>query len=121
MKSSTPAHQETGLLSACFWGAIKFMMWTVLGWCLALIISVGLLALKGIPAGLHYLQTLWIHQAQLLNAIAQQSGWLQSFAQETLIIINKSVSHLINNPFILHWMQANPTIAIKNSYLQHFV
>ncbi len=118
--SPSPVRKETGLLSLCFWGVIKLIIWTVAGWCLALFISVGLLVFQGIQPGLMYLHGLWLNQTQLMAEITHHNWLLQKPAYASFIIIKNFINAIFYNSHFIEILVEGSNTAIKNPMIQHF-
>lgn len=117
--ASTP--KESTVLGMIFWGILKLIIWTILGWCLALVISVGLLIFSGKEQGLIYLNQLWLANCQVLK-INAQGTWLWQQPISQALAWNKTVTNdLFIKTHIIESVTTIKDIKVDNQIIQHFI
>jgi len=119
-KAPAPTPKESTVLGMLFWSILKLIVWILLSWCLALVISVGLLIFSGKEQGLAYLHQLWLADCQALK-INTTGTWLW---QQPIAHALTWIKGIINNLFIkTHFVDsvtAIRDIKVNNQIIQHF-
>ena len=120
-KAPAPTSKEATVLGLIFWSLLKLIIWTILGWCLTLVIAASWLFFSGKEHGLAYLHQLWLANCQVLK-INTQGTWLWQQPISQALAWNKTV---INDLFIKTHITESVTaikdIKVDNPIIHYFI